>query len=163
MTGDTGTCRGFQIATPLILTSLLTSECHGHHHHDKCQGIMALYHFKKDVINSNEQSNSSNSGNLFQQNDSKSGKSGSFPSNSNSSVFPSSSNSSLFPSNSNSSSFPSNPQSHFNCRNCQQRSGENSVMLNRVNLGDVLRETISNEMRSIMRENGQNCLRFGGS
>merc|ERR1711909_213624 len=127
-------------------------------------GIMALYHFKKDVINSNEQSNSSNSGNLFQQNDSKSGKSGSFSSNSNSSVFLSNSNSSAFPSNSNSSGFQqSNPQSHFNCRNCQQRSGENSVMLNRVNLGDVLRETISNEMRSIMRENGQNCLRFGGS
>ena len=126
---------------------------------------MALYHFKKDVINSNEQSNSSNSGNLFQQNDSKSGKSGSFPSNSNSSVFPSSSsNSSFFPSSSNSSGFQqSNSQSHFNCRTCQKRSGENSVMLNRVNLGDVLRETISNEMRSIMRENGQNCLRFGGS
>merc|ERR1711894_412319 len=137
-------------------TPLLTSECHGHHHQDKCQGIMALYHFKKDVINSNEQSNSSNnSGNLFQQNDSKSGKSGGFSSNSNSSVFPSSS--------SNSSFLPSSSQSHFNCRNCQQRSGENSVMLNRVNLGDVLRETISNEMRSIMRENGQNCLRFGGS
>ena len=124
---------------------------------------MALYHFKKDVINSNQQSNNSNSGNLFQQNDSKSGKFGGFQSNSSSSVFQSTSNSSEFQSNSNSSSFRSNPQSHFNCRNCQQRSGDISVMLNRVNLGDVLRETISNEMRSIMRENGQNSLRFGGS
>ena len=158
MAGDTGTCRGFQIATPLILTSLLTSECHGHHHQDKCQGIMALYHFKKDVINSNKQSNSSNSsnnsGNLFQQNDSNAGKSGAFPLDSNSPVFPS---------NSNSSAFSSNSQSQFNCRNCQQRSDGISAMLNRVNLRDVLRETISNEMRSIMRENGQNYLRFEGS
>ena len=155
MAGDTGTCRGFQIATPLILTSLLTSECHGHHHQDKCQGIMALYHFKKDVINSNKQSNSSNnSGNLFQQNDSNAGKSGAFPLDSNSPVFPS---------NSNSSAFSSNSQFQFNCRNCQQRSGGISVMLSRVNLGDVLRETISNEMRSIMKENGQNYLKFEGS
>ena len=126
---------------------------------------MALYHFKKDVINSNEQSNNSNnSGNLFQQNDSKPGKFGGFQSNSSSSVFSSSSNSSVFQSSSNSSGFQqSNSQPHFNCRNCQQRSGDISVMLNRVNLGDVLRETISNEMRSIMRENGQNSLRFGGS
>ena len=131
---------------------------------------MALYHFKKDVINSNEQSNSNKSGNLFQQNDSKSGKFGgfqsnsSFPSSSNSSGLPSNSNSSVFQSNSNSSGFQqSNSQPYFNCRNCQQRSGDISVMLNRVNLGDVLRETISNEMRSIMRENGQNSLRFGGS
>ena len=152
MAGDTGTCRGFQIATPLILTSLLTSECHGHHHQDKCQGIMALYHFKKDVINSNKQSNSSN--NSGKQNDSNAGKSGAFPLDSNSPVFPS---------NSNSSAFSSNSQFQFNCRNCQQRSGGISVMLSRVNLGDVLRETISNEMRSIMKENGQNYLKFEGS
>merc|ERR1711976_669593 len=100
---------------------LLTSECHGQHQNkseNRIGSIMALYHFKKDVINSNEQSNNSNnSGNLFQQNDSKPEKFGGFPSNSSSSVFQSSSNSSVFQSSSNSSGFQqSNSQPHFNCK-----------------------------------------------
>merc|ERR1711971_57196 len=101
-----------------------------------CQSwsIMALYHFKKDVINSSGSSNNNSS--IFQPN---------------------------INSSDNSSGSSSNSQSQFNCRNCQQRSGGNCVMLNRVNLGDVLRKTISEEMRSISKEDGQNCLRFGGS
>merc|ERR1712179_143568 len=144
---------------------LLTSECHGQHQ-NKSGGIKASW---LCIISRKMSSTAMNrataaTAEIFSNKMTANQKSGSFPSNSNSSVFPSNSNSSAFPSNSNSSGFQqSNSQSHFNCRNCQQRSGENSVMLNRVNLGDVLRETISNEMRSIMRENGQNCLRFGGS
>ena len=98
--------------------------------------IMALHHFKKDVINSSGSNNNDSS--LFQPNISSSD-------------------------NSVGSRSSPNSQSQYNCRNCQQRGGDNCVMLNRVNLGDVLRKTISEEMRSISMENGQNCLRFGGS
>merc|ERR1712032_845972 len=100
------------------------------------QSIMALHHFKKDVINSSGSNNNNSS--LCQPNISSS-------------------------ENSVGSHSSSNSQSQYNCRNCQQRSGDSCVMLNRVNLGDVLRKTISEEMRSISMENGQNCLRFGGS
>merc|ERR1711971_113289 len=97
------------------------------------QSVMALHHFKKDVINSSGSNNNNNSS-LCQPNISSSNN-----------------------------SVGTNSQYQYNCRNCQQRSGDSCVMLNRVNLGDVLRKTISEEMRSISMENGQNCLRFGGS
>ena len=52
-------------------------------------------------------------------------------------------------------------QSSYSCENCCKR--EHCVMLNRVNLGDVLRKTISDEMKSLAQEKDKNCLRFGGS
>ena len=105
-------------------------------HLSQSQSIMALHHFKKDVINSS--GSNTNDSSLFQPNISSSD-------------------------NSVGSRSSPNSQSQYNCRNCQQRGGDNCVMLNRVNVGDVLRKTISEEMRSISMENGQNCLRFGGS
>ena len=99
---------------------------------------MALYHFKKEVLNSNE-SNDSNTSRSFSH------------------------QSSHFTNSSNGGGFSSDSRDQFNCSNCQKRGGDISVMLNRVNLGEVLMKTISDEMKSISRENGQNCLRFGGS
>ena len=47
------------------------------------------------------------------------------------------------------------------CFNCSQR--KDNVFMSGVNLGDVLKKTIDDEMRNIVYEKGQSWMRKGGS